>query len=175
MPRKLRELRAELRRAGFVVANTEGSHEAWIDAVARQLRDGLGLDVDLQGMPFPQLLQKEEAADATGLFRASWGADYPSADGFLRPLLSADSLAPGDNRGRYQNPEFDSLLDKALEADDESEKVALTKQAERIAIGDDLALIPLWYRTQHRVFSAAFTNVSMDFFENPALARISLA
>ena len=29
MPRKLRELRAELRRAGFVLANTEGSHQDW--------------------------------------------------------------------------------------------------------------------------------------------------
>ncbi len=155
--------------------NTEGGHEPWVDAVARQIRDGLGLEVELHAMPFPQLVQKEEAADATGLFRASWGADYPSADGFLRPLLAAESLTPGDNRGRYRNPEFDSLLDKAQKADGESEKIALTKQAEQIAIGDDLALIPLWYRTQHRVFSSTFTNVSMDFFENPALAHISLA
>ena len=29
MPRKLRELRAELRRAGFVLAHTTGSHETW--------------------------------------------------------------------------------------------------------------------------------------------------
>jgi len=29
MPRKLRELRADLRRAGFVIAHTEGSHETW--------------------------------------------------------------------------------------------------------------------------------------------------
>lgn len=29
MPRKLRELRAELRRAGFVLAHTVGSHETW--------------------------------------------------------------------------------------------------------------------------------------------------
>jgi len=29
MPRKLRELRAELRRAGFILAHTTGSHETW--------------------------------------------------------------------------------------------------------------------------------------------------
>jgi predicted RNA binding protein YcfA (HicA-like mRNA interferase family) len=29
MPRKVRELRADLRRAGFVLANTEGSHQTW--------------------------------------------------------------------------------------------------------------------------------------------------
>ena len=29
MPRKVRELRAELRRAGFVLVRQEGSHETW--------------------------------------------------------------------------------------------------------------------------------------------------
>ena len=29
MPRKLRELRADLRRAGFILARVVGSHETW--------------------------------------------------------------------------------------------------------------------------------------------------
>jgi predicted RNA binding protein YcfA (HicA-like mRNA interferase family) len=29
MPRKLRELRADLRKAGFVMARQKGSHEIW--------------------------------------------------------------------------------------------------------------------------------------------------
>jgi len=155
--------------------NTGGGHEGWVQAVAQQLRDTLGLDIDLQGVSFAELLRKEEAPDATGLYRASWGADYPSADDFLRPLLSSASFPPGDNRGRYQNPELDSLLDRALMATDAAKKVALTKQAEKKAVGDDVALIPLWYRTQYRVFSNRFTNVSMDLFENPTLADISLS
>ncbi|HEX3393780.1 MAG TPA: peptide ABC transporter substrate-binding protein [Acidimicrobiales bacterium] len=155
--------------------NTGGGHEGWVEAVAQQLRDTLGLDIDLQPMSFAQLVQKEEAPDATGLYRASWGADYPSADDFLRPLLASASVPPGDNRGRYQNPEFDSLLDRALTATDPKQKVALTKRAEKLAIGDDLALIPLWYRTQYRVYSNKFTDVSMDLFENPTLADIRRA
>ncbi|MBA3267020.1 MAG: ABC transporter substrate-binding protein [Acidimicrobiia bacterium] len=155
--------------------NTGGGHEAWVEAVVRQLRDGLGLNIELLGMPFPELLQAEESRDATGLFRASWGADYPSADAFLRPLLATGSLAPGDNRGHYQSPQFDVVLDEALRAPDQDQKVALTRYAERIAIGEDLALIPLWYRTQYRVFSDKFADVTLDFFENPDLARIRLA
>jgi len=156
--------------------NTGGGHEGWVQAVAQQLRDALGLDIDLQGVSFAELLQKEEAPEATGLYRASWGADYPSADDFLRPLLSSASVPPGGkNRGRYQNPEFDSLLDRALRAGDTAQRVALTKQAEKKAVGDDVALIPLWYRTQYRVFSNRFTNVSMDLFENPTLADIALS
>src|SRR4051794_16417397 len=29
MPRKVREIRADLRRAGFVIAHVDGSHETW--------------------------------------------------------------------------------------------------------------------------------------------------
>jgi len=155
--------------------NTGGGHEAWTQAVAQQLRDNLGLDVNLKGVPFKEELQDELAPDATGLFRTAWGADYPSADDFLRPLLSKGSLPPGDNRGRYVNDQFESLIDKALATTDEAHKVDLTKQAEKLAIGDDQALIPLWYRSQYRVFSNKFRNVDLDFFENPTLADISLA
>ncbi len=52
--------------------------------------------------------------------------------------------------------------------------MSFIKQAEKIAIGDDMALIPLWYRTQYRAFdSTKWKNVEMDFFENPTLAVIS--
>jgi predicted RNA binding protein YcfA (HicA-like mRNA interferase family) len=44
MPRKVRELRADLRRAGFVLANTEGSHQTWRHPTGRRVilagRDG---------------------------------------------------------------------------------------------------------------------------------------
>jgi len=155
--------------------NTGGGHEEWVQLVAQQLRDTLGLNVDVQGMAYRDLVAKEEAPDATGLYRASWGSDYPSADGFLRPLLSGASFPPGDNRGRYENPYFDSLLDRAQKANAESEKVALTRRAEKVAIGSDVALIPLWYRTQYRVVSNKFKNVYLDSFENPTLAEISLS
>jgi ABC-type oligopeptide transport system substrate-binding subunit len=155
--------------------NTGGGHESWVQAIQQQLQDNLGLKVELQPFPFKELLQKEAAKDATGLFRAAWSADYPSAENFLFPLLSKNSLPPGDNRGRYDNAEFDSLLSQARKTPDESKRAELIKKAEKIAIGDDLALIPLWYRDQYRVYDASkWQNISMDFNENPNLATLSL-
>jgi ABC-type oligopeptide transport system substrate-binding subunit len=155
--------------------DTGGGHESWVQAIQQQLQDNLGLKVELQPFPFKELLQKEAAKDATGLFRAAWSADYPSAENFLFPLLSKNSLPPGDNRGRYDNAEFDSLLSQARKTPDESKRAELIKKAEKIAIGDDLALIPLWYRDQYRVYDASkWQNISMDFNENPNLATLSL-
>ena len=165
-------------RPGTKVAlgyNTGGGHEAWVQAVKQQLETNLGLAVDLQPSPFAELLKKEAEPKASGLFRAAWTADYPSAENFLFPLLSRASLPPGDNRGRYNNQAFEDSLTAARKATDEATRVTNIKAAEKQAIGVDLALIPLWYRSQYRVFdSAKWNGVELDFFENPTVATISL-
>lgn len=162
--------------------NTGGGHEEWTAAVKQQLETNLGLKVDYSGVPFKDLLVNEQQPTATGLFRAGWTADYPTPGNFLQPLLSTaaigaatpNDVATGDNRGRYSNPEFDALLAKAAGTQDPAERNDLYKQAEKIAIGDDLALIPLFARQQFRlVDTAKFGNVRMDFWENPTLADIT--
>jgi oligopeptide transport system substrate-binding protein len=155
--------------------NTGGGHEAWVQAVQQQLETNLGLKVDLQPSPFAELLKKEAASNANGLYRAAWTADYPSAENFLFPLLAKASLPPGDNRGRYVNQKFEDSLAAARRATDDADRVTNIKAAEKQAIGEDMALIPLWYRSQYRVFdSAKWTAFDLDFFENPTLATISL-
>jgi ABC-type oligopeptide transport system substrate-binding subunit len=155
--------------------NTGGGHEAWVQAVQQQLETNLGLKVDLQPQPFAELLKKEAGSDASGLFRAAWSADYPSAENFLFPLLAKASLPPGDNRGRYVNQKFEDSLAAARRATDDATRITNIKAAEKQAIGADMALIPLWYRSQYRVYdSAKWTNVDLNFFENPTLSTISL-
>ena len=54
---------------------------------------------------------------------------------------------------------------RAEKSDDERLKAA--QEAEKIAIGQDQAVIPTFYRTQYRVFdSSKWTGVELDFFEN---------
>jgi ABC-type oligopeptide transport system substrate-binding subunit len=151
-----------------------GGHEAWVQAIAQQLRDNLGLKVELQSLPFLELRKTEAEKDADGLFQAAWIADYPSAENFLFPLLSKNS-GPAFNRGGYRNTEFDNLLAQGRKTVDDGERARLLRQAERLAIGDDLALIPLWYRSQYRVYdSNKWQNVALDFLEHPTLATLSL-
>ncbi|MER5635587.1 ABC transporter substrate-binding protein [Kitasatospora sp. NPDC002227] len=163
--------------------NTGGGHDPWVQAVAAQLGDVLGLDVHIDGIPFKQLLDKEKTPDATGIYRAAWGADYPTPGNFLNPLLATSSIdedqtthkVQGDNRGRYSNPAFDALLHQATGTKDLAARTKLYQQAEKIAIGDDLALIPLWNRSQQRVANnEKWANLTYDFSENPTLATASL-
>ncbi|AUG75640.1 peptide ABC transporter substrate-binding protein [Kitasatospora sp. MMS16-BH015] len=162
--------------------NTGAGHDAWVQAVAAQLKDVLGLDVQIDGKPFAQLLDKEKSPDATGIYRFAWGADYPTPGNFLNPLLATTSInedpvthkVQGDNRGRYSNPAFDALLHQATATKDLAARTKLYQQAEKIAIGDDLALIPLWNRSQQRVANnEKWANLTYDFNENPTLAKVS--
>lgn len=162
--------------------NVDAGHEEWTAAVKDQLQTNLGLKVNLSGVQFSDLLNNEQQPNSTGIYRAAWGADYPTPGNFLEPLLStgaigapADQPTTGDNRGRYSNEKFDDLIDQAKGEKDEAKRVELYQQAEKIAIGDDLALIPLWNRTQHRLANTdKFINLRMDFSENPDLYEISI-
>jgi oligopeptide transport system substrate-binding protein len=153
-----------------------------VQAVAQQLKDVLGLKVELEGKPFAEALEAQQQKDATGIWRSAWGADYPTPDNFLSPLLSTDAInvdadgkALGDNRSRYSNPTFDALLKKARGTADDAERAQIYKEAEKLAIDTDQALIPLFKRTQLRLANTKeFNNVKMDFFEDPTLAEISL-
>ncbi|MFC4949517.1 peptide ABC transporter substrate-binding protein [Pseudonocardia sp. GCM10023141] len=163
--------------------NTGGGHEEWTAAVKQQLETNLGLKVTYSGVPFKDMLTNQRQPGASGFYRSSWGADYPTPGNFIGPLLATSSIgaatpadvATGDNKGRYSNPQVDALLTKAASTTDEAARNDLYKQAEKISIGDDLGIIPMFIRQQFRLANTAkFGNVKMDFFENPTLAEITL-
>jgi len=162
--------------------NVDAGHEEWVAAVKDQLETNLGLKVNLGGVQFPDLLNNEQQPGSTGIYRAAWGADYPTPGNFLEPLLSTEAIGAkanepttGDNRGRYSNKKFDDLLKDAKGEKDEAKRNGLYQQAEKIAIADDQALIPLWIRTQHRLANTSkYINLRMDFSENPDLYEISI-
>jgi ABC-type oligopeptide transport system substrate-binding subunit len=156
--------------------NTGAGHEGWVQAVAGEITSVLGWKVNIKPGPFKELLQNESDPKSNGLFRAAWSADYPTSWDFLEPLLGTQPAGnPGDNRGFYSNPKVDQLLAAGQAEKDPGKRADDYKQAEKVAIGDDLALIPLWYRTQYRAFNNKFVGVNMDFFENPTLRTIGLA
>jgi oligopeptide transport system substrate-binding protein len=160
--------------------NTGGGHDEWVTAVAGQLRATLGLDIRLSPMTPRELVEYRTGPRATGLCRAAWACDYPTADNILYPLLysactnpDAGGVAHGDNEGRYADEEFDELIRAARASSDAAERDKLYRRAEQIAIGRDLAIIPLWYRTHQRVYDASrFTGLALDFFGNPTLSAV---
>src|SRR5262249_13674362 len=159
--------------------NGSAGHDHWVRPVAGDLRRVLGIEVRLLRLSTPDLVGHRTSAAARGLCRAGWAYDYPTPDNILYPLLHSACTSPdpggtahGGNEARYANPEFDAAVLRARATADGTERNTRWREAERIAMAD-MALIPLWYRTEYRVYAAdRFAGMDLDFFGNPTIAQL---
>jgi len=136
-----------------------------------QIEKNLGVAVDLEALPLAEALARQAAGEYE-LIALSWGADYPTTDNFLFPLLGQGSA---ENAGKYANTEFNDLVRQARAQRDDGERRTLLKRAEQIAIGQDLALVPTFYVPNQVVFDAdKWTGVDLDFFGHLTFQTISL-
>lgn len=144
--------------------------DRWAETIKAQVENVLDVKVKVRGQDPSEFYERKDGSKARGLYRGAWLPDAPTPDDMLRPLLSTDGIAAGNNIGRYSNKTFDTLLDNAAKTNDKAKRDAYYQQAEKLAIGTDLAIIPLLERKEYRVVNnEKFANLRMDFFENPDL------
>ncbi|MCA1591847.1 MAG: ABC transporter substrate-binding protein [Acidobacteria bacterium] len=85
---------------------------------------------------------------------------------FLRDLFhSAEIPTPARNntrnRSRYRNPEFDRLLDEAVNTTDREKARALYVQAQQI-VARDVPMLPLWYPDVMVISRKGVGNIKVD-------------
>lgn len=170
-----------LRKAGYAngsgfpklqfLLNAEGDRNTNVAVeIQKQLKDHLNVDIELQILPFAQLLEKSYSGDYS-MLRAAWVADFPSAENFLWIFSSKDvpnSLqdASYPNVARYVNSTFDNYYESALKAKSIEEANALFKKAE-IKLMEDAPVIILWYDEGYRLIKSYVK----DFPNNPMQYR----
>lgn len=127
-----------------IAFNGGSGHEDWIEAVANDWTNNLGLEVDFLTMEWAGYL---EFLGITGgpkpvePFRLGWLWDYPSAYNFLAPLYYSES---GDNFASYSNPDFDALIDQAASAATEDDAIPFLEEAQ-ILLGQEMPVMPMTY------------------------------
>ncbi|MFB9134381.1 ABC transporter substrate-binding protein SapA [Vibrio olivae] len=97
------------------------------------------------------------------LYLTGWIADTGDPDNFLRPLLSCYSHNAGVNIAGWCNPDFDFLLDLALEVDKTRYRINLYKQAQNI-LNESFPVIPLSHGMQFRAHSKTLTGFRVSPF-----------
>ncbi|HVF14213.1 MAG TPA: ABC transporter substrate-binding protein [Acidimicrobiales bacterium] len=136
-----------------------------------QIEKALGIGVDLEALPLPEALARQ-AAGEYDLISLTWGADYPTTDNILFPLLGRGSA---ENAGKYDDAEFNDLIGQARAQRDNAERRRLLQRAEQIAIGRDVALAPTFYVPTLLVFDATkWSGVGLDFFGDVSFQTMSL-
>ncbi|MDM8083157.1 ABC transporter substrate-binding protein [Cellulomonas cellasea] len=150
--------------------NSDGGHQAWVDAVANSLRNTLGISAE--GNPYPAF--KDLREDVTngaisGAFRSGWQADYPGLYNFLGPLYGTGA---GSNDAGYSNAEFDSLLAQGSAATSVDEANEYFTQAQEVLF-QDLPAIPLWYQNVTGGSADTVSNVEFGWNSVPLLYEVT--
>lgn len=184
-PAKAKEL---LKEAGYpngkgfpkltLQLNSGGSNRVLLaEVIQKMLKDNLNIDVELEVMPFPQLLENLETGKSL-FWRTAWVADYPDPENFLNLLYG--KLVPKElstksylNSVRYQSDMYDSLFEKALKIVDVRERYHYYRLAEQVAL-DDAAIMPIYYDEYTRLLQKKVKNFPANAMEYRDLSEVYL-
>lgn len=152
-----------------VATNADDPHAVWVEAVANQWAENLGISTALKSYPTFAAFLADRSADAVGgPFGSGWQGNYPGAYSYLQPLYATGA---GSNHGFYSNPKFDALLGEASKSADRAERNSKLDQAQEILLAD-LPSIPLWYQGTTGGYSTKVTGVVFGWNSVPILNEI---
>jgi peptide/nickel transport system substrate-binding protein/oligopeptide transport system substrate-binding protein len=100
-------------------------------AVQEDLRK-VGVNVRIETTAWGPFLDKVYAGQAL-FFQNTWLADYPDPDNWLFQLLDSGNFGDKGNIARWQNSEFDKLVESAQVEPSQQSRADLYKNAEKIA------------------------------------------
>ena len=136
------ELTVELRH------NTGENHKNTMTALSDMLKN-IGINstiVEMEGTGYFDYLKQDGDFD---MARAGWIGDYSDPQNFLF-LFESDNL--GFNYPRWENAEYDTLMQKAEQTTDLKERAEILRQAEEIFLRE-LPAIPILYYSSRALVS----------------------
>jgi oligopeptide transport system substrate-binding protein len=100
----------------------------------------LGITVTLN--PLDPTTYWSVTPDGGQIFRGGWCPDYNDANNYTRDVMRSDGIY---NYGRWNDPQFDALVDEARTATDPAHRRDLYMQAEELEVVTDAADMPLFW------------------------------
>ena len=133
--------------------NTDLTHTKIAEALQAGWKQ-VGINVKLSNFEWNTFNKLQRAAGkGDQLSRSGWLADYPTMDDFLYPLYYS-SQSGLNGYSFYKNPAVDKLLDQARGTADETQRLQLDAQAEKLIL-DDAVTIPLYFYRNFRVWNSS--------------------
>ncbi|OKL47135.1 ABC transporter substrate-binding protein [Boudabousia liubingyangii] len=153
-----------------IAYNSDAGHQAWVDAVANQIKNNLNIDAAGDSYPdMKSLRDKVLNGDIQTAFRSGWSADYPSLYNFLGPIYQTGA---GANDIKFSDPEFDKLLNEGLGSASKEEALKKFDAAQEILFRE-LPSIPLWYQSVNGGWSNKIDNVKFGWDSQPLYWEIT--
>ena len=174
-PERARQIFAERGITSVTLTHEEGPGDA---VLVEQLTEDLaavGVRLETRPLAFAELLEALEEGRFT-LYRFAWMTETPSAHSAVDPLVAAGPTAPGigANYGRYADSEVSSLLARARITRDDDLRARLIERAERMALGRDQAVVPLFFPRSRLLVADRVDGFRLDPFSTD-LSAVSIA
>jgi peptide/nickel transport system substrate-binding protein/oligopeptide transport system substrate-binding protein len=139
--------RAALERSGVGnVPLVVGGFETWfapfLQTVAAMWEDVLGLPTEIRPWTLEQASAVGRLAELAPIYVTGWLPGYADPEYFLRLLFQSDSRT---NEGGFSSPAFDGLIERARQERSDRERLELFHQADRMAVAERIAVVPLAY------------------------------
>jgi ABC-type transport system substrate-binding protein/class 3 adenylate cyclase len=129
--------------AELEVAATTGDEVGRImHAVVDGWREVLGIPVRIRVLDEAFAVVRMRLLEFAPAGVSAWFPGYPDPEYYLRLLLHSEAA---DNRGRWQHQPFDELIERARHESDGRRRSRLFHAAERMAIAEQAAVIPIAY------------------------------
>jgi len=126
---------------------------------ANQFKTILGMPVEVEVVERGNLIKSMNAGEVP-FFPWGWSAGYPDALYFLSQVWYGPSVY---NRARWQNADYDALIEQATTTADAKARYALYHQAEKVLM-DEWGTCPLPGRMQIAVVKPNVTGVHLTSF-----------
>ncbi len=104
-------------------------------------RKNLGLSLEAQSVEWEAFIERRDR-DPAHLALWGWLADYPDPDALLRVLFHSTE---GINPPRWHNARFDALVEEAACVADQTRRMELYREADRILVAEKAVIMPLGY------------------------------
>ncbi|WP_165861433.1 peptide ABC transporter substrate-binding protein [Paenibacillus paeoniae] len=139
--------------------NTSEGHKKLAEAVVDMWRKSLGVEVKLANQEWGTFLESRKAGQFD-IARSGWGADINHPINFTFDLIHPKS---GNNDGKYNNPKVEKLLDDSLVASSSEESMKMMAEAEKVAVSEDMGVLPTFYYTTVTMLKDGFEGVISDY------------
>ncbi|HSM71607.1 MAG TPA: peptide ABC transporter substrate-binding protein [Anaerolineales bacterium] len=110
---------------------------AGVAALADMWKKNLGVTITVENLEPNFYLDQVYSGNHGQLLSSGWCADYPDPENFADVLFHSSS---NQNRGGYNNPKLDALLESARIEQDVTKRIEMYQQAEQMIVDDAAAL-----------------------------------
>ena len=143
-----------------------GVNEKIAEFIKTQLKENLGVVVNLNVIPMSELHPKAERGELD-FWRFGWIADYPDPSNFLY-LFHGKNIIEGQetsiNYFRYSSEEFDDLYEKALKEIDPKKRMKLYAKADQVLM-NDAVVMPLMFNVDIRLIDPKVNDFDINEME----------